>query len=724
MNFIDYPHIVGTTEERLESIEKYLFRQADNLNYNFTQATPDKIFELAAQAVEGAKSPAAEPGEKANYTALRDLIIKSAGSVVQTGENFTYSLDGEYVAVSEFGEFKKNTNQTITANSENITSLFTKNEEISAQNKKNSEDLKNYKLDMKNYISAGYDDVGDTFALDVGLLKGKYTKDGAIIEIASPKKVRITPDKISFFDGTEEVAYLKEKAIYFPKAHITGGTISIANGTFGVDAEGRMTATGATVEGKIIATSLELKGTAIPSTAVDGIDDYARTTDVDETLTNYAKSADVNETLKKYAKSEDLKIYIKQGETIGSTPAKGATGVSISNTGLLQASNAVIYGKIYATDGEFTGVVKATSGSIGGWNIGKQPDGSRYKGDESIYKEGDYNGVTYAVGLKATFGSPNYANYYVAKKENGKWSNVFSVNNKGEATSSDGTKKTVIGSGQIDVYGTVSSSVKKFGTIVGATDGNIDDTKPMFCIQSTTSSAGIAISVAADAWYVMYREAVQQDSETDARHAFYGDVHMKNKLYVAGSMYTGGNMVICGEKYLYAGATTRSRLIGLSSSNNVVIGYTGNSGNVNVYAAGNKTISLEAGTVKANGTTLATGSDARIKNTVCGIDEKYTAFFKLLRPVTFKYNNGRSGRLHVGFIAQEVLQALEKSGLTSQDFAGYVKAESDTEGLDGYELLIRYSEFTALNTFMIQRLIEEYRNLKNELLLLKAERTA
>lgn len=609
MNFIDYPHIVGTAEERLESIEKYLFRQADNLNYNFTQAAPDKIFELAAQAVEGAKSPAAEPGEKANYTALRDLIIKSAGSVVQTGGNFTFSLDGEYVAVSEFGKFQEKTNLTIAANSNNIQSLFTKSGEIST-------DLTNYKSDMENYISAEYD--GDTFALNVGLLKGQYTKDGAIIEIASPKKVRITPDKISFFDGTDEVAYLQEKAIWFPKANITGGTINIAKGTFSVDAEGKMT----------------------------------------------------------------------------------------------------------ATDGVFTGKIEATSGKIASWNIG---NGLRYSSDSAIYSN---NGSDYEVGLKATFGSLEYANYYVARKINDKWKNVLWINNKGELTSDDGTARTIVGSGQIDFQTTVDGKRKQYGIIKAAIDGNINQTNPMLCIQSDiANSAGVCVSAASDAWYVMYKTATQLDGETDAHHAFNGDVHLNQKLYVADSTYTAGNLVMCGQKYLYAETISnnnhaRARLIGISSGNNVVIGNTSNIGNMNIYAASGKTISLSAGTVKANGTTLATGSDARIKNTVCDIDEKYAEFFKLLRPVTFKYNNGRSGRLHVGFIAQEVLQALEKSGLTSQDFAGYVKAESDTEGLDGYELLIRYSEFTALNTFMIQRLIEEYKNIKNELLLLKAERTA
>ena len=142
---------------------------------------------------------------------------------------------------------------------------------------------------------------------------------------------------------------------------------------------------------------------------------------------------------------------------------------------------------------------------------------------------------------------------------------------------------------------------------------------------------------------------------------------------------------------------------------------TANTGNVNIYAPSTKTINLQAGTVKANDTTLATGSDRRIKEDISDISEKYLAFFSNLRPVRFKYINGQSHRTHLGFIAQEVYDALEKSDLTSLDFAGYVKVESDEEGLDGYELDLRYDEFISLNTFMIQKLMKRVDELENEI---------
>jgi hypothetical protein len=37
----------------------------------------------------------------------------------------------------------------------------------------------------------------------------------------------------------------------------------------------------------------------------------------------------------------------------------------------LVADNAVIWGTIYATNGEFTGEITATGGDIGGWNVSR-----------------------------------------------------------------------------------------------------------------------------------------------------------------------------------------------------------------------------------------------------------------------------------------------------------------------------------------------------------------
>lgn len=104
---------------------------------------------------------------------------------------------------------------------------------------------------------------------------------------------------------------------------------------------------------------------------------------------------------------------------------------------------------------------------------------------------------------------------------------------------------------------------------------------------------------------------------------------------------------------------------------------------------------IHATTIYQNGSAVST-SDKRKKKNVKDLNSKFIKMFNKLRPVTFKYKNGTSGRVHVGFIAQEVEQAMSDSGLTSQDFGGLVVNQG--------EYGLRYEEFIAIQTAVIQDL--------------------
>lgn len=117
---------------------------------------------------------------------------------------------------------------------------------------------------------------------------------------------------------------------------------------------------------------------------------------------------------------------------------------------------------------------------------------------------------------------------------------------------------------------------------------------------------------------------------------------------------------------------------------------------------------------------IATTSDANRKNTIryVGDDARYDIMYDSLRPVTYKYNDGTSGRTHTGYIAQDVLSAMESANLTTTDFAGYVKTKelnSDT-GEETEFCCLRYEEFVALNTYQIQKLKARVAELEAKLL--------
>lgn len=108
-------------------------------------------------------------------------------------------------------------------------------------------------------------------------------------------------------------------------------------------------------------------------------------------------------------------------------------------------------------------------------------------------------------------------------------------------------------------------------------------------------------------------------------------------------------------------------------------------------------------------------SDLTKKNSVIYGLDAYDAFFDGLKPMSFLFNGGTSGRRHTGLGAQDVEQNLIDCGLTSMDFAGFIKSpRKDETGqvIEGeYDYALRYSEFVSLLIDQVQKL----KNRVNEL---------
>lgn len=109
---------------------------------------------------------------------------------------------------------------------------------------------------------------------------------------------------------------------------------------------------------------------------------------------------------------------------------------------------------------------------------------------------------------------------------------------------------------------------------------------------------------------------------------------------------------------------------------------------------------------------IVVSSDKNKKKDIEVLDERYSTFFGHLNPVRFKYKEGKSSRYHTGLIAQEVIEALEKSDLSESELAAVCTLHNQDES---DELGIRYEELIALCVKEIQRLnkrVEEWEEKK------------
>lgn len=110
---------------------------------------------------------------------------------------------------------------------------------------------------------------------------------------------------------------------------------------------------------------------------------------------------------------------------------------------------------------------------------------------------------------------------------------------------------------------------------------------------------------------------------------------------------------------------------------------------------------------------IAETSDARAKRDIDRDASRYEEFFRRLQPSYYRFKSG-DARYHVGFIAQDVEQALTAAGLGMDDFAGLVKDERGN-------YMLSYTEFVPINTHMIQRLLDRIDKLEHRIAELENE---
>lgn len=113
-------------------------------------------------------------------------------------------------------------------------------------------------------------------------------------------------------------------------------------------------------------------------------------------------------------------------------------------------------------------------------------------------------------------------------------------------------------------------------------------------------------------------------------------------------------------------------------------------------------------TVWATDGTVIYSSDKNVKNSIDYDLSRYRQFLLDLKPCRFKYNEGQSGRYHIGMIAQDMEQSLADNGIAASEFSGWCKMpmRDENHNITGYTYGIRYDSLIPLNTLMIQELVK------------------
>lgn len=381
--------------------------------------------------------------------------------------------------------------------------------------------------------------------------------------------------------------------------------------------------------------------------------------------------------------------------------ADGNSYFQVRADGTLYAKGAYIEG-----EGTFTGQIKASSGNVGGWTFNSQ--GIFYNPENPS----DYNNATIGMGVHDS----NWAFWAGYSKSSGQAN--FRVARNGYVYANNAY-----------IEGEIFARRGRFSQCT------IDNT----CTFNGTVQVGSKIngvSITSNDYGTVFG--------TDRSHLVVGDYHVR--LAVIYGNYNegthgislfgdtgGGNGHLVGNNWTIDGFNS-GRLAYFYVQNDCFYSYYWSS-YWNSYITIGFYQSSVIYTYKSNGTPKedssswhdivkagkyynANHSDMNLKYDMAPISEDYEAFFDMLKPSSYKYINGTSGRIHTGFVAQEVVTALYSNNLTTKEFAGVYLDDTEKHGT---VWSLRRDEFVALNTWQIQKLKPRITSAEQEIEQLKAE---
>lgn len=215
---IRLPNITATDEAgQLTQMRSYLYQFAEQLQWALN--TLEKGVSAEEVELKNALGQAVEKTEEAKaqdtFNSIKDLIIKSADIVNAYYEEIDdlINLSGEYVASSEYGEFKKETNNNIDATNEYIQqNLYTK------------ETVDNMVRENRGYIRYGAVGTSIEPANDyaTGIVMGDFT---SLNENEHKQFARYTSAGVELFDGStssKPVAIISKYKITITSAEFNG----------------------------------------------------------------------------------------------------------------------------------------------------------------------------------------------------------------------------------------------------------------------------------------------------------------------------------------------------------------------------------------------------------------------------------------------------------------------------------------------------------------------
>ena len=219
LNLSNPPRLTGGTEDQLRQITGYLYQLQRDLNVAL-----DSVDSVVKEAAVETAATAAEQTVSATAKSLKSLIIKTAGVIRQEIDTWTQTLEGTYLAISDFGTYREEVSQEIIATATQVANMFSYESIIQALQTRVNEletdntALQSYKVQTEQYTKTGllYFDEFDVpvYGYAVGEVLTRVTVNGEETVRREDLMATWSAGRLNFWQGGNIVAYYANNKMY------------------------------------------------------------------------------------------------------------------------------------------------------------------------------------------------------------------------------------------------------------------------------------------------------------------------------------------------------------------------------------------------------------------------------------------------------------------------------------------------------------------------------
>ena len=215
--FLMPPAPQGSVQQQLTAQYAYLFQMAQQLNLALDGLAGGGVPSAAGGAGSGSAASGDRPEIEQQYRTLKSLILRTARQIRSEMDKVRLELQGEYVAVSDFGTYLEQLNSTIEADAAAITQYYKFFSDLQGNVEKVSAAFERYRVDTEGYIRTGivyYDGAVPVYGVAVGQDLITVEVDGEQVVQQKNFRATYTAGKLSFWQDAVEVAYVSNNRLY------------------------------------------------------------------------------------------------------------------------------------------------------------------------------------------------------------------------------------------------------------------------------------------------------------------------------------------------------------------------------------------------------------------------------------------------------------------------------------------------------------------------------